>query len=816
MIDRITRQISIWMMAGIVVGGLCGFFVPTVGLALSFIGQLFLGGLKLLVIPLIITGTIAGINAFGDMRRAGRFSGQVLLYFLGSTVVAAIVGVVMVMIINPGSGVAGSYSAVGQGWSSVSEALGSLMPGNLVTAISEGKYLGVVLLALFLGGMLTAMGVKGRTAVTLFKNIHEGLLRVLGMLLLVAPLGLFSLVAAEMAKSGLAYGVPLTDYFLMGGQYLLTVVLALFVHGFLLLPLAVQFMGRRSSITFLRNLTPAFFTAFGTSSSIATFPVTYRCLSDKCEVDERATSMVLPLGSVINLQGTVICMIVATLFAAQVAGVSFGLFEVIGVAALAVLLSIGASGMPSATLLAAPVLFGVIGLAPAQIAMATGIVVGLDWLVDRLRAMVNVGGDAAGAVVLAESFELKTARRTGRERRPSRPPRGGRQSGREPSRSDSGSRPTSHRQEKAPRTAEPTRGRGRRPAADKDESPTRTRGGRTRTPRQERTPFEMKAPSTPALGAEGGSTPSGRQATESRTESDSKRPQGERRRSSRSTESGTTERQGRGRGRTPADRSDKPAEPKQRAPRSAAPKSAPRRRAEVAKPAPVEPEPISTPLETENKSAGDESGRVSRTTMARELAKVSAQLRDPEVTDGGEMAPEKTPEVTPEKPAAAPRRAARPKPPAPEPVVETPVVVESVPEPEPVVEKEKPAPTFGRTRRYKGAAIRKDKVAPQPKEDPPKVDEKPKPVSKPAPAPEPKVVPEPVAEAPKVEEPAKPAVVEAPKVEAPEAPAPAKPAPVEPTPAAKVEPKPEPKDEPAETKPEQPSFGRTKKKRTRK
>ncbi len=797
MIDRITRQISIWMLAGIALGALCGYFVPQVGLALSFIGQLFLGGLKLLVIPLIITGTIAGVNAFGDMRRAGRFSGQVLLYFLGSTVVAAIVGVALVMIVNPGGGVAGSYSAVVQGWSSVSEALGSLIPGNLVTAISEGKYLGVVLLALFLGGMLTAMGVKGRTAVTLFKNIHEGLLRVLGMLLLVAPLGLFSLVAAEMAQSDIAYGMPLTDYYLMGGKYILTVVLALFVHGFLLLPLAVQFMGKRSSFTFLRNMAPAYFTAFGTSSSIATFPVTYRCLSDKCQVDERATSMVLPLGSVINLQGTVICMIVATLFAAQMSGVSYGLLEVIGVAALAVLLSIGAAGIPSATLLAAPVLFGVIGLAPAQIAMATGIVVGLDWLVDRFRAMVNVGGDAAGATVLAESFDLKTARRTGRERRPGRPARGGRSSGREPRRSDSGPRTSKRRPEQSGRATESTRGRGRKPAADSSEAPPRTRGGRTRTPRQEHTPFEMKTPSTPPLGAEGGSAPSGRPAPESKTESDSQRSPAERRRSPRKAETGTTERGGRGRTRTPADRSDKPAESKPRARRAAPAKPAPRRRAEPARPAPEEPKSIPAPPETEANGVTDESSRVSRSTMARELAKVSAQLRDPEVTDGSEAAPDRVQDVTPEKPATKSKRKASPEPPAPEPVVETPVVAESVPEPEPVAEEEEPAPAFGRTRRYKGA-VRKDKPAPPAKTDPPKVEERPEPAK-------PVKSPEPVVETPKVEEPAKPVVVKEP----------APPVAEKSVPDEKVEPQPEQKVEPAEVKPEQPSFGRTKKKRTR-
>jgi len=784
MIDRITRQISIWMVAGIALGVLCGYFLPQVSLALSFVGQLFIGGLKLLVIPLIITGTIAGINAFGDMRRAGRFSGQVLLYFLGSLVVAAIVGVTLVLILSPGRGFVGTSLPVAVGgWNSVGEALGSLIPGNLVQAISEGKYLGIVLLALFLGGMLTAMGVKGRTAVTLFKNIHEGLLRVLALLLLIAPLGLFSLIGVAVADNQML----LSGGSAIAGSYLLTVTLALFIHGFLLLPLAVWLMGNRSPFEFFRNLMPAFYTAFGTSSSIATFPVTYRCLSEKCRVDERATSMVLPLGSVINLQGTVICMVIATLFAAQMWNISFGPLEVIGVAALAVLLSIGAAGIPSAVLLAAPVLFGVIGLSAGQIALATGVVVALDWLVDRLRAIVNVGGDAAGAAVLAESFELKTARRTGRDRRSSRPARDQRPASRERRPSGSDSRSRSRKTERPSRSTEPTRDRGRKPAGDSSESPSRGRGGRTRSPRQERTPFQMKAPSTPPLGAESGSTPSRRPDAEPKDESDSRRTQTERRRTPRSTETGSGDRRSRSRTRTPA---DKQPESKPRAPQTAPPKPAPRRRSEPSRPAPVEPKP--TPPETVTKGTEEESGRLSPSTVARELAKVSAQLRVPGETDAHDTAPatadEPTPSI-PEKPAAVTE-----EPTVPEPVVaDEPVAEISTPDetkPESTLVKEEPAPSFGRTRRYKGAALRKEKEALAPKADSPKAEEKADSSDEPPPAVEPTEPAEPAVEAPKAEETTEPI-------------------PETPTPDEEVE--------PAEAKTEEPvTFGRVKKKRTRK
>ncbi|MCD6250428.1 MAG: cation:dicarboxylase symporter family transporter [candidate division Zixibacteria bacterium] len=795
MIDRITRQMSMWMVAGIALGALCGYFLPQVSLALSFVGQLFLGGLKLLVIPLIITGTISGINAFGDMRRAGRFSGQVLLYFLGSLVVAAIIGVALVLILGPGRGFSGTGLPVAvSGWNSVGDALGNLIPGNMVQAISEGKYLGIVLLALFLGGMLTAMGVKGRTAVTLFKNIHEGLLRVLGLLLLVAPLGLFSLIGTAVAENQML----LSGSSAIAGPYLLTVTLALFIHGFLLLPLAVWLMGNRSPFEFFRNLMPAFFTAFGTSSSIATFPVTYRCLSEKCEVDERSTSIVLPLGSVINLQGTVICMVIATLFAAQMWNISFGPLEVIGVAALAVLLSIGAAGIPSATLLAAPVLFAVIGLSAGQIALATGVVVVLDWLVDRLRAIVNVGGDAAGAAILAESFELKTARRTGRERHSSRSTREKRPTGtnRERRPSNSTSRSTNRRTEKPSRSTEPTRSRGRKPVADSGDSPARTRGGRTRSPKQERTPFQMKTPSTPPLGAESGSPQNQSSISEPKAEPVSRRTQPERRRTPRNAETGSTDR--RSRSRTPA---DKQPESKPRTKQAAPPKPASRRRSEPSRPAPVESKP--TPPETVTKDTEQESGRLSPSTVARELAKVSAQLREPEeieVVNNAPVAPETTPKEPSisDKPAAVTNETTAPEPTviaepsAPEPVAEISTPVES--EPEPI--KEEPAPSFGRTRRYKGAALRKEKAAPAPKLDAPEEDEKPKVTKEPPPTVEPVEVAEPV----------KPTEL---TVEAPKAEETTEPVSETPTPSEEVK--------PSEPEPEEPiSFGRVKKKRIRK
>jgi len=718
MTDRKTKFVPLWMLAGLALGALCGYYLPQVSLALDFLGKLFLGGLKLLIIPLIVAGIISGINAFGDMRKAGRFGGRALVYFLATTGVAVLIALIVVLVVVPGRGIL-PVGPVGSatGWGSVSEVLGGLIPGNLVQAVSEGKYLGVVLLALFLGGVLTAMGVRGRTAVTLFKSIHEGLLKLVTLLLLVAPVGLFSLIGSAVANSSL------TDAEVSSaGAYALTVVVVLVIHGFLILPLILWLFCRRSPLEFYRNLTPAFLTAFGTSTSVAAFPVTYDCLTDRCKVDSRATSMVLPLGTVINLDGTAICMVVATLFAAQVSGVSIGLLQVVGVAVLAVLLSIGAAGIPSATLLAAPVLFGAVGLAAGQVAMATGAILAFDWLVDRVRAVVNLGSDAVGAGVLAESFELKTARRTpGRERRPARTARGRTGPTREQRSPRTESRSGVRRQER-PSSATRTRGR-RTDTPSSSDTPAKPRGTRSQPTRPDRSPFKMTASNKPPLGIESVPVPSERPSERPTADAtgapESRRSDVARRRPTRSGSGSTGERKTRTRSRTPAiDRRGSE--------RSAAPE-----------------------LKPESESNNVDNGRLSPTVVARELARVSAQLKVPEKTDANdvrpvtdesqtrlELAPTETPPSSagrsaepiqpeiPEKPSrGGPEDSAEAKEPQ-EPQGSTPTAEVSLGESLEGEQEEQAAPpeVFGRSRRQRGAAFKK-KGTPAPRVEPPVSDE---------------------------------------------------------------------------------------------
>ena len=381
---------------------------------------------------------------------------------------------------------------------------------------------------------------------------------------------------------------------------------------------------------------------------------------------------------------------------------------------MAVLLSIGAAGIPSATLLAAPVLFSAVGLSAGQVALATGAILAFDWLVDRLRAVVNLGSDAVGVAVLAESFELKTARRTpSRERRPARTTRGRTGPTREPRSSRPEPRSGGRRKERPSST---TRTRGRRTdTPSSSDTPAKPRSSRSQPTRPDRSPFQMTASSKPPRGVESVPAPSERSTADATDAPEPRRSDVARKRPARSGSGSTGERRTRTRSRTPA---------------------TDRRRTE---------RPAAPELKPESESNGVDNGRLSPTVVARELAKVSAQLKVPEKTDAVdarpvtdesqtrlELAPSETPPPsagrlpepvqpeTPEKPSqGVPEDSAEAKEPQ-EPHVSTPTAEVSLGESLEGEPEEQAAPpkVFGRTRRQRGEAFKK-KGTPAPKVEPP-------------------------------------------------------------------------------------------------
>ena len=593
--NRFTTFLPLLMLAGLALGALCGYLFPELGLAIDFVGRLFMGVLRFVVVPLLVASAITGLALLTEGRSTGKISLVFFSYVLATTVVAVIIAVAVALLFAPGYRFAGAVgNPLTVTWTSVSEALGDIIPANPLRAIAEGKYVGLVLLGGLLGAGLAALGVRGRSVLTLFRGIHDGLLRVVPFVLFAAPIGLFCLVAAAVAREG----GSLAQWMATSGGYLSVSIAALAVHGLVVLSLVIWYFTGRLPWSFYSDLSPAFLTAFGTGSKAVTFPVTSQCLVDRTRLDIRATSAVLPLSTALNLSGSAIVMVTGTLFAAQACGIvpSFG--SIVALSVLAVILSLGAAGMPSSMLLAAPVLFGVVGLTVEQMALAIPAIAAFDWLVDRIAAVINVGSDGVAAAVVAESLESSTGRRPSRARRTGRDEGDFEQRGR---------RPQAVRAERRPSISRPERGQPE--PVERGRSEFRP-GGRPHPagerPRQrfesaDSSPFQMRAGRTPVFGA----GPEQSASEPERPDSVRERPE---RRERRPSQEG------------PGDRRRASGHPRSRFER---PEGEPR----ALRRPPESPEaPAEAPADTETR-------RVSREAVAKDLARISAQLGKPPAGD---------------------------------------------------------------------------------------------------------------------------------------------------------------------------------------
>jgi len=646
MTDKSSKAVPLGILLGIAAGAALGATLPAFMQAIDFIGRIFINALQVVVIPLVVAAIISGVASFGDLSKIGRTGVRIILYFAATSAIAVVIGLVLALVFSPGSGVAAealrSYGLSG-GYpvGNISDMLSSLIPFNLAAGVVGGQYLGLVLFAVLMGGILATMGAGARTVTTFFRQINDALMRLVRLLLLAAPLGVFSIVGSAVAANtgsveGLSQGF---------GWYALTILIGLALQAFVVLPLVVGRFAGRAPVDYFRNFSPALLTALGTSSSTAALPVTYECAVNEGRVDQRAGALVLPLGSLANLNGTAMTVIIATIFLANVFEVSLSALQIALITVTTLLVSIGAAGMPMATPVITTIVLGVAGFTPVQILAGTSLIMALDWLVDRGRAFVNVWGDAVGAAVIAETFEFKTARRAparaaDKKRESTRTPRG-----RSRSDSDRGRGRQDTRGGRRPSRGAPTRdSRPARADSDRPAPPPREQRGQTSPKAAESdSPFGISAPSKPVFDIEGGA-PSPKDASRPEPQPDRQPPQrGRSRDDSSRAGGGVRQRESAGdrsRGRRPEKESAESGRPTRRtttrerrpvARKQEDSKPLPRRDSRPQTPVEAEPKvPIAAqPEPTEAKSSAEPvtpDGRLSPATVARELAKVSAQL----------------------------------------------------------------------------------------------------------------------------------------------------------------------------------------------
>lgn len=401
-------QILIALVAAAVMGTITGTEGTIFGIhwlaIYTFIGTLFLNALKMIVVPLVVSAIITGIANIGKDGGFGRLGMKTLSYYLFTSLIAIIIGLTLVNLIQPGAGSGEApvmqtsdsvMSAVeGKSTSDVVEVFLRMIPTNVVDAAAQGQMLGLIFFSLLFGFFLTQIKGRGQEVLMSFwQGVFDVMMLITQLIMKFAPIGVFGLVAASVAKTGFEQFDNLALFFL-------TVVLALGIHFAVVMPLILRFIGGvQNPWLHYQAMLPALLTAFSTSSSSSTLPVTINALEHRVGVSNRVSSFVLPLGATVNMDGTALYECVAAIFIAQLFGVPLDLGTQLLIVLIALTTSIGVAGIPSASLVAISIILGAVGL-PAE---AIGLLLVVDRLLDMMRTTVNIFSDSVGAVVIAKS-----------------------------------------------------------------------------------------------------------------------------------------------------------------------------------------------------------------------------------------------------------------------------------------------------------------------------------------------------------------------------------------------------------------------------
>jgi Na+/H+-dicarboxylate symporter len=425
MYDRNGNYLIVAILIGMILGVVVTAIFGEGAVHVKFLGDMFLNALKMIVIPLLFCSMIVGITNLGDIRKLGRTGVKTLIYFLATSAIAVVLGLILVNVVRPGIGFSVITGTLPESVSSPTSYsfftwLTSQIPANIFKAAAETQVLPIIVVALFFGGVLTTIGAKGKPIIAFFDGINDVLMKIVHIIMWFAPIGIFGLVAGQLASEG---GLGAFSSVLSAlGKYAAVVLIGLLIHGLVILPLILKFIGGKSPREYFVGMSQALMTAFATASSSATLPVTMECVEEKNDIDKRASSFVLPLGATINMDGTALYEAVAAMFIAQAYGIGLPIWSQITIFATAILASIGAAGIPQAGLVTMILVLQAVGL-PLE---GIGMILAIDWFLDRCRTTVNVWGDSIGAAVIATTAEIGLVeRRTypsrGRDRdRPSR------------------------------------------------------------------------------------------------------------------------------------------------------------------------------------------------------------------------------------------------------------------------------------------------------------------------------------------------------------------------------------------------------------
>ncbi|MGM0620745.1 MAG: dicarboxylate/amino acid:cation symporter [Bacteroidota bacterium] len=394
------------ILIALVLAVLFGYYVPQGVQYVSWIGDIFLRALKMIIIPLVFSSIISGVSSIGGGKNLGRLGIKTLFYYLSTSTLAIVTGLTVVNLVKPGVGVDLGFSKSVEGLDehagSVRDIFYRLIPDNVIDVMARGEILPVIFFAILFGYFITQVGKKYKESLsTFFDAMFEVMMKLTLFIIRFTPLGIFGIVSAEVARNS-------EDLASIAGSlaiYSLCVVAALLFHALVTLPVIVRVVGKARPFSHLKNMATPLLTAFSTSSSSATLPLTMDALEHKSGVSNKISSFTLPLGATINMDGTALYECVAAMFIAQAYGVDLTFGQQILVVVTALLASIGAAGIPMAGLVMITVVLSAVGL-PLE---GIGLILAVDRILDMIRTSVNVWSDSCGAVTIARSEKEETS-----------------------------------------------------------------------------------------------------------------------------------------------------------------------------------------------------------------------------------------------------------------------------------------------------------------------------------------------------------------------------------------------------------------------
>ena len=407
---QLYTKVLIGLVAGVLFGMLAGQlgFSDFVSSYIKPIGSAFIKLISMVVIPLVFASLIVGTSSLNDIRKLGRIGAKTMAYYLCTTIIAICIGLLLANTLRPGAGLSEqtrtkliqsspeeSVAPIDTTLKkpTITDILLNIIPTNPIRAFVEGRMLQIIFFALMTGICLGLIpSERSRPVINFFEGVNDVIIKMVHIIMKLAPYGVFALISAVVADFGL-------DVLFVLIKYSLVVVVGLVLHVAIVYSLAIKIFSKQKVRTFFRGIRPAQLIAFSSASSSATLPVTMECAEKNLGVPGQIASFALPLGATINMDGTALYQGVSTVFIAQVYGLGLNPMQQLTIVLTAVLASIGTAGTPAAGVITLAIVLKSIGVPLEGIAL----IMGVERILDMCRSVVNVTGDASCAVVVASS-----------------------------------------------------------------------------------------------------------------------------------------------------------------------------------------------------------------------------------------------------------------------------------------------------------------------------------------------------------------------------------------------------------------------------